>query len=1775
MTNLENTTRYNSKQINRSAFIETVRLRQFSSSVMVQIIATISCVCWIAISAQAQSAQQPQRGFAPAGTYTLSEIESINSSNGNVMFSIPITSLPVNQGGSPGMGLSLLYNSKVFDPTAVLVPNGSTFTTRTFLTTSPNGNWRYVLGYTFEIIDRRSDYYYPYGGTPQEECAVRTSAADVMKVRMRFPDGSTREFRPTGIANDDYNHPSFFATDPEGRQFYCRCIPPTCNTGADYIIDSTAPTYQTRTYYSSDGTYEKLVITFGPPDSYGIRPRYWTLYFSNGARVSNDPSLAVNGGQRVFDRNNNYTDILSTTSNGNPATRIVDQLGRDIVVEYGPSSQDFVYAKGTAGEQLRWTINWTTTYVNKTYYAGDTSYTQNFNIGLRVISRITLPTQAGGLSYSFEYNGAGTSDYPNGGTLNPSVGWGEVSKMILTSGAEASYSYKRDNEATADSWDVLQNHPLRRDLQYLREYDGNATPVTESTTYNYEFYQRNRSAYFSSVVGPDGGVSTNSFSMIDGFMYGRSLVSTRPDGSTIERIWLPNNLPAQSGASGDINGYLKTEFISITGGMTAIKDYTYDKNGNVRKIKEYDWVAQSTIHSGPNGSLTIPASAPLKRMMVNSYYSPTPDSSDSTTDDPDSYYNSGSARLRNAVFSTEIQNGSEQTVSRTEYTYDNSLTTGNLTEQRGWDSTKGALPQGQPPLLTSANSISVATEYTQYGMPRLITDAKGNRTQLTYGMIGVVSDLYATQIETAWGTPVKRTQTRQYDLNTGSVTGVFDQDNNVSTLTSYDALGRPILVRRAAGLADETQTSTQYSDAERRITVRYDLNLAGDGKLATIQHFDQLGRIRLTRQLEEFSVVALTDETAGIKVQTRYAISNPCQPLNDQACLAANSSTLGTYLTVSNPYRATTSAGASSEPTMGWTRTLNDKAGHAVELQTFSGAVLPGPWAGNTSSTGTVSTVYNGMFTTVTDQTGRVRRTKVDALGRLVRVDEPSDASNTLGSQDNPNQPTFYEYDALGNLTVVTQGVQTRRFNYTSLARLAEAINPESGSSSYEYDDNGNLKTKTDPRLLPNTSTHIASVYIYDSLNRITSRTYNDGTPNVSYVYDTASIPHSKGRLTSVSSSVSTYNYDEYDALGRVKSASQTTDGQVYSMNYMYNCAGALTSQRYPSGRVVKSEYNEGGKLAGVKNEATTLYYAGAVPTDTANRIQYAAHGAISAMRLGNALWEHTNFNPRLQSMQIGLGTANNNSSVLQLDYSYGTTNNNGNLQTQTITLPGGLTLTQTYTYDYLNRLLTAQETVGGNSSWQQIFTYADSNGQNTRYGNRRIDSGTTPGLITENPQFDPSTNRIQPQAGEQYQYDAAGNLSRNKTGHTFDYDAENKQTHYDGGNPLSGGTSYFYDGNGSRVKQTTPAGTTIFVYNVMGQLVAEYSDAPPNSNGTTYVTADYLGTPRVMTKSDGTVIGRHDYLPFGEEISASYGMRSTLTGYASTDTLRQKFTAKERDVETGLDYFGARYYSSTQGRFTSPDPFGGSGFVSVPQSWNKYTYCLNRPFIFTDPSGMVWLTNNNTFFFWVDDAEYRKHRKNYEGYNQANGAVGQVQSCTDTSRCNGVNKGDWVQFNANGTISVVADPTMTIRAQYDDQLADPQIYAQLGMSTTGGRGDGNPLKGPPGGSTTIYYENGGSQTRYYDEKGLPWVDVDRGHDHTGVGDPHVHWWDWNKHPSDARLPPESIPWGWDMWDNGEPIPRPRGSSPTIPVYPVPFGPVPVRPMVPIRPIFLEPVLVP
>jgi len=217
--------------------------------------------------------------------------------------------------------------------------------------------------------------------------------------------------------------------------------------------------------------------------------------------------------------------------------------------------------------------------------------------------------------------------------------------------------------------------------------------------------------------------------------------------------------------------------------------------------------------------------------------------------------------------------------------------------------------------------------------------------------------------------------------------------------------------------------------------------------------------------------------------------------------------------------------------------------------------------------------------------------------------------------------------------------------------------------------------------------------------------------------------------------------------------------------------------------------------------------------------------------------------------------------------------------------------------------------------------------------------------------------------------YDAAGNQTSVSLGgagtRSFTYDAENRQV--TATIPGMSAISYSYDGEGRRVTKIVGGTTTVFVYDAAGRLAAEYGGLANPLTGTTYQTTDHLGSTRLVTDASANVIKRYDYAPFGEEITTGMGGRvapypTSADAYPdiTPDGVSEKFTSKERDAETGLDFFGARYMSAAQGRFTSPDPVNHpskssldqGSFLKDPERWNLYAYGLNNPLKYTDQNG-------------------------------------------------------------------------------------------------------------------------------------------------------------------------------------------------------------------------------
>jgi RHS repeat-associated protein len=246
------------------------------------------------------------------------------------------------------------------------------------------------------------------------------------------------------------------------------------------------------------------------------------------------------------------------------------------------------------------------------------------------------------------------------------------------------------------------------------------------------------------------------------------------------------------------------------------------------------------------------------------------------------------------------------------------------------------------------------------------------------------------------------------------------------------------------------------------------------------------------------------------------------------------------------------------------------------------------------------------------------------------------------------------------------------------------------------------------------------------------------------------------------------------------------------------------------------------------------------------------------------------------------------------------------------------------------------------------------------------------------------SSNRVTgtTQAVAGYSYDAAGNVL-NDGQNQYAYDGEGRLCAVYNG--LFGSyTQYIYDADGNRVAKgsinslscdTSTNGFTLLTQYVVGQSGEQVSELDGSGNwrhsnvysggqvlgtydasGFHFNLTDPLGTKRMQVLADLSAYEQCESLPFGNSLNC-YGPASYTDSGTDDEATEHHFTGKERDQESGLDYFGARYYSSNMGRFLSPDwsakqepvPYAK---LDNPQSLNLYAYVGNNPLSRRDPDG-------------------------------------------------------------------------------------------------------------------------------------------------------------------------------------------------------------------------------
>lgn len=872
----------------------------------------------------------------------------------------------------------------------------------------------------------------------------------------------------------------------------------------------------------------------------------------------------------------------------------------------------------------------------------------------------------------------------------------------------------------------------------------------------------------------------------------------------------------------------------------------------------------------------------------------------------------------------------------------------------------------------TATWIQTHAQFDQCGNVKSSWDELNRQSQIDYSPTYVFAYPTATTSAVpdssgAYGQSSGLTTSTVYDLNTGKVTSSTDANGRTTTFQYNDSLNRITRVDRPDG----GWTITAYSDVPGNTYVHTQTlqqTTPVQQSVEAYQFFDRLGRPSRTFSKEGTTYITSDVEYDG----------------------------MGRTWRTSNPYR-TSSLTDPVNPSNRWTTIGFDALSRATSVTAPDGSQAI------TAYTASVSGNL-GMKVTRTDPRGKTRQSIADAQGRLVQVvEDPAGVAFV----------TTYTYDVLNNLRKIAQGSQLRYFGYDSFARVIRVKNVEQTVNAalswtdpitsyngwtmgFAYDAVGNVVSRTDAR-------GVVTNYTYDGLNRLTTVRYtNDpqSTPGMDRYYDgyrggsNFSIPNSRGQLWQVETPGQVlFTTDNFDVMGRSLNHKQQfwvsgSWGSAYQVQRSYNYAGQIVTQTYPSGRTVAYEYDLAArtkKVSGTLGDGTSRNYA--------DNFQYSEWGTVEQEKFGTQtpLYHKKHYNIRGQVYDIRLSTVSwqtdqwnwNRGALINWydsssNYPYWNpnsgTDNNGDVLRSEFHIPDNdqistSSFTRTmYTYDSLNRVNSVTEAQDGiTQTFVQAYTY-------DAYGNRTINQAlTTANVPKPNYTADGATNRLVAPAGFSYGYDNAGNQTNdNYTGggqRTFD--AENRMN---AAQQTSVWHNYKYSGDGYRVRRIVNAVETWGIYGIDGELVAEYAQSGATGsplkefgyrNGDLLITAesagqirwlvpDHLGTPRMIADQTGSLanIRRHDYLPFGEEIGL-IGGRSAAKGYLP-DTTRQKFTGYERDAETGLDYARARYYAGAQGRFSSVDPLMGSAQLINPQTFNRYTYCLNSPTNLTDPKGLM-----------------------------------------------------------------------------------------------------------------------------------------------------------------------------------------------------------------------------
>jgi RHS repeat-associated protein len=749
----------------------------------------------------------------------------------------------------------------------------------------------------------------------------------------------------------------------------------------------------------------------------------------------------------------------------------------------------------------------------------------------------------------------------------------------------------------------------------------------------------------------------------------------------------------------------------------------------------------------------------------------------------------------------------------------------------------------------------------------------------------------------------------------GNIETVKDANGNFPKTITYDstdtypvrivdALGYPTLMEwdnsngKMTSITDPNGNETEYGydGYDRLSTEKYP-----DGGQVLYTYYNEVSPRYMKKQVKESSSSYITSYIYYDGFGRSYL--NKSVGENSKTILVKDTyDSMGRVVKTQGPYFS----GASIIP---YTQTTYDYLGRPTWVKTSKGS-------GTTSATGFT---FSGFSTTTTDPDGNVTTETRDYLGRVIEVQEDTDGGTTL-----------YTYNAAGDLlSVEDDDGNLTSMTYDTLGRKQDMTDPDMGYWGYTYYDNGNLWTQTDAK-------GQIITFGYDAKNRITSKTYSTSDPTVSYVYDSAT--DGIGHLYSVSNSNVTTVNNAYDEMGRVTNVTKTITGDsARTTQYTYDLSGKVLTTTYPGGYVVTNAYYEGSNLLKTVTGSDSEVYA--------TLSDYKPTGKIGILEHGNGAITTHAYNAYTSRLS-DITTISDGSVLQEKAYTY---SDAGDI-TKIVDSADGVTYN--YTYDNLHRL--TDETNTG--SYDEMDVSYDSIGNIT---SKTVGSDT----------FGYSYNTSHKHA--------VSSISVNGTSYGFSYDDNgNLASGYDFSTPSSpvyrviswntdnmpseitygedSTSTFLYDGNGKRAKKSvvTSGVTTDSYYigdhyEIKGGVAHEYifagnlRVAQIVGEDISYFHKNHLGSSSVMTDSDGEQVESKSYEPFGE-----------IRTQSGTDTSDYKFTDQECDNDSGLYNYDARMYDPVIGRFITPDALVPEPYN--PQALSRYSYCLNNPLIYIDPTGHV-----------------------------------------------------------------------------------------------------------------------------------------------------------------------------------------------------------------------------